>query len=610
MAAAQAEQMNNARTPSPAAANPPTAQGPAAPQVGAQAPAMGLPPLPGLGQPNDGRTVRQEGVGPNGERWSVTYSSTTIPNQVQQPLLPRPFMHPPAFGLPPRPSASPTNTEAIDRLLPRMRLVLQSARQEMENVRLLLQTGQQMDEASQSSSFTPRPWRLERIRQHVQTMGQNLNLIEQGLVVIAADASMTNNPDVLALRQSANELREHMEQLNRMMNQQGQTASAPMPSSGVAGPVSQSSTSTAATAPVASQPLTQISPPTIPSNAPEELFLLSSPQGPVGILFDQRGTYMTAPMVPTLPFQTFTNQFAHNRQLIAGLGQHIVQNSRLRDQTGGTAPPANQFNNLLPTPTQPAAPGQVQGQHLAADHGQAPEQHQNHGANQQVNLNAPANAQGENDRAGNIAGHLWLVFKLACFVYFFSGTGWYKSLLLGLIAGGVYLAQIGMFEEQFNLIRRHFEAVLPVGALAEQPARPGAAEPRRNMTPEDAARRLLQQHQNQRFGWVRESMRTVERSFAIFVASLWPGIGERMVHAQEERIRAERVAEEERVRLEEEERNKREEAAQQQQSGDKNDEVSAAEGSVDNTATASSSAKGKEKAGSAEPEPVAPGSKS
>ncbi|KAH7406830.1 hypothetical protein DE146DRAFT_648559 [Phaeosphaeria sp. MPI-PUGE-AT-0046c] len=599
MAAAQAEQMNNARTPSPAAANPPTTQGPPAPQVGAQAPVMGLPTLPGMGPPNDGRTVRQEGVGPNGERWSVTYSSMTIPNQApQQPLLPRPFMHPPAFGLPPRPSGSPAPTEAIDRLLPHMRSVLQTARQEMENVQTLLHpSGQHADQPSQFSSLTPPPWRLERIRQHVQTMGQNLSLVERGLGVLAADASLTNNRDVLALRQSANELREHLEELNRMLGQQGETTAS----------VLQPGASATTTAPITSQPTTHISPPAIPPNAPEELFLLSSPQGPVGILFDQRGTYMTAPMVPTLPFQTFTNQFAHNRQLIAGLGQHIVQSSRLRGQAAGTAPPANQFNNPLPTPTQTAANSQVQGEIPAAANGQARDQHQNQAANQEANLNPPANAQGGNDRAGNIAGHLWLVFKLACFVYFFSGTGWYKSLLLGLIAGGVYLAQIGMFEEQFNLIRRHFEAVLPVGALAEQHALPGTAELRRNMTPEEAARRLLQQHQNQRFGWVRESMRTVERSFAIFVASLWPGIGERMVHAQEERIRAERAAEEERLRLEEEERNKGEEDTRQQQSRDE-DDINATEGSSDNIGTATSSAKGKEKAEAVMPEPVASGS--
>lgn len=600
MAAAQAAQMNSARTPSPAAANPPTAQAAPAPQVGAQAPAMGLPPLPGMGQPNDGRTVRQEGVGPNGERWSVTYSSTTMPNQA--PMLPRTFMQPPAVGQPPRPAGSAAFSDATDVLLPRVTLLLQSAREEMVNVRTLLQaSGHQTDQPLQPSPPSPPPWRLELIRQHAQRMEGNLSLAERALAVFAAENS-ERSPNLIALERSTNELRQHLEDLNRIMGQQGAASSSRVPSPDAAAPILQSGASSSTTAPSRAQATTHTAPQTIPPSAPEELFLLSSPQGPVGILFDQRGTYTTAPMVHTLPFQTFTSQFAHNRQLIAGLGQHMIQNDRTT--AAATASPTVHTNGVLPTPTQPAGVGQAHAQNQAADQGQVGDQNQQH-ANQAVNLNAQANAQGENDRAGNIAGHLWLVFKLACFVYFFSGTGWYKSLLLGLIAGGVYLAQIGMFEEQFNLIRRHFEAVLPVGALADQPAQPGAAEPRRNMTPEEAARRLLQQHQNQRLGWVRESMRTVERSFAIFVASLWPGIGERMVHAQEESVRAERAAEEERVRLEEEEKKKREEATEQQQSGDKTDDINAAEGSSGDIGTAISSAKGKERAESVEAEPVA-----
>lgn len=355
----------------------------------------------------------------------------------------------------------------------------------MDNVRALLQVaGQHMNQPLQFSSLTPPPWRLERIRQHIQTMGQNLNLAERVLGVIAADASARNNPDVLAMRQSTNELRGHLEELDRMISQQGGNASSQTPSSDGATTVSQPGTPSTTTIPLAPRATIHTAS-TIPPNAPEELFLLSSPQGPVGILFDQRGTYMTAPMAPTLRFQTFASQFAQNRQLIAGLGQHMMQNART------TASPAFNTNNALPTPTQPADVGQAQGQNQAADQGQGGGQNQDQQAPQAVNVNAQANAQGENDRAGNIAGHLWLVFKLACFVYFFSGTGWYKSLLLGLIAGGVYLAQIGVFEEQFNLIRRHFEAVLPVGALADQPAQPGAAEPRRNMTPEEAARRFF-----------------------------------------------------------------------------------------------------------------------
>ncbi|KAF1914552.1 hypothetical protein BDU57DRAFT_297531 [Ampelomyces quisqualis] len=591
LAMAQAQQMNNAHAAAAAPAPPAPPGQPlepdAHPNNNAQAPPAGLPPLPGMGPPNAGRPVIQEGIGPNGERWSVSFSSATIPVQGPQPLFPRPLAPQFDFGAPPRHLASPGPAEALDRLLPRLRFILESARQDMENLRLLLQaSAQPASQAGPRASTTPPPWRLERMRQLNFTMAQNLNTLERGLVVITADPSLTNNPDVIILRQSATELRRRLEEMDRTIRQQvGVGPANQAPSVDGESSTSQPGASTIATpSTVSSQPQSQSAPSTLPPNAPEELFLLSSPQGPVGILFDQRGTYTTAPMVQTLPFQTFTNQFAHNRQLIAGLGQQIAQISHLH---GHNEQLRNQLANIQPTPTQePAVTGQTQNQAQGADQGQP--QAQNQPANPDANANPAPNAQGENDRVGNIAGHLWLVFKLACFVYFFSGTGWYKSLLLGLIAGGVYLAQIGMFEQQFALLRHHFEAVLPVGALAERAVRP-AAEPRRNMTPEEAARRLLQQHQDQRTGWIRSSFRTAERSFAIFVASLWPGIGERMVHAQEERVRAERAAEEQRVRLEEEETKKRQEEAQKLQHG----EPSAAEAAQDQSP---SSAKGKEKA--------------
>ncbi|CAO2652437.1 Nn.00g007200.m01.CDS01 [Neocucurbitaria sp. VM-36] len=586
------------------------------PVNGAQGPqpGPGQVPLMGFGQPNfaptGARTVRQEGIGPNGERWSVTINETNVnipnlPVRPQQPGLQRPFPLPPSFGLPPRPTESAAPTDVIDRLLPRIRVILQSARQEMENVRTLFQLpgGQLPGSAAQIASVNPPSWRVERIREHVRVMSQNLDLVERGLAVILADATLAQNADVVVLRRSANELRAHAEEVNRMLaREQGETAGSHTPStsgpSPSPAPVVNSSTPSTSTS---SLPQTQITTQTMPAETPAELFILSSPQGPVGILFDQRGTYTTAPMVSTLPFQTFTDQFVRNRQLIAGIGQHIAQGGNQLH---------NQLANTQPTQTQqPATNVQAPNQPLDQAQDQAQNQIQNQNQNPAQNANPPA----EQDRMVNIAGHLWLIFKLACFVYFFAGGGGlYRPIMLGSIAAVVYLAQIGIFEEQFNLVRRHFEALLPVGALADRAAQP--ANPNNNnnqapgqqrngsmgnLTPEQAARRLLEQRRDQRFGWVRESMRTVERSFALFVASLWPGIGERMVHAQEERLRAERAAEEERQRQEEEKA--RVEAEARAQAEEKKDEAKT-EGSSGETAEAGPSVKGKEKAASAAPE--------
>ena len=553
----------------PAAQDQPPQEGAPVPENGAPVPPMGLPPLPSLAPRalplNNGQTVRQEGIGPNGERWSVTYSSTMLATPGQGPNLPRPFQPqpafglPPPFGLPPRPTASPAPTEALDRLLPRMRSILQTARQEMDNITTLLQT------SGEQASTNPPLWRFERIRQHVQIMGQNLGLVEQGLNVIAADASMTDLSDAAALRTEAHRLRERLEEFNNILDQQGNAHRN----------VSQT--------PAQTQTASQ----TLPPGTPEELFILSSPQGPVGLLFDQRGTYMTAPFVPTLPFQTFTNQFAQNRQLIAGMGHQIAH---------GSSNLHNQLANIQPTPTQqpfptgqPQTPNQPQAQGRDFQpHGQVQVQAQP----EAQNANPPAaNPQADVPGMGNIGHHLWTLFKIACFVYFFSGGGgWYKSLMLGLVAGGVYLAQLGLFEEHFAVIREFFEGILPAGAFPERLAAPRNANPQpqpgRTPTPEEAARRLLQQHEHERRSWIRESIRTVERGVSLFVASLWPGIGERMVHAQEERERLERVAETERREAEEERVRREAEAAE------KKDETTV-EGAGE---VSSSSAKGKERA--------------
>jgi hypothetical protein len=291
-------------------------------------------------------------------------------------------------------------------------------------------------------------------------------------------------------------------------------------------------------------------------------------------------------MVSTLPFQSFTNQFAQNRQLIAGLGQQMAQGNQLH----------NQLASIQPTPTQrPEAGGQAHDQNQA----------QNQVQNQNQNPNANANQPEENDRMINVAGHLWLIFKLAAFVYFFAGGGGlYRPIMLGIAAGIVYLAQVGVFQDQFNLVRRHFEALLPVGALAERVAQPNnqrQMQQRGNLSPEEAARRLLQQRRDQRFGWIRDSMRTIERTFALFIASLFPGVGERMVHAQEERERLERVAaQEERERQEEEARRREEEAkAQREQEDETKAETDRA---AHDGLEPSASNKGKERAATAEDE--------
>ena len=497
-----------------------------------------VPGTPVNHPPNPG-AIRQEGIGPNGERWSVTINDFTAnaPLRPGQPMMSRPLPFPAAFRVPPRPAASPTPDVSVpvSWLLPRLRDSLREAALEMANVSALLQA-----HTSPPQTGLP-PWRIQRVRGHLRTVIHSMQVAESAL----SNPVLQLNTDVIAMRQSAAQLRRQAEEIGASLDRQQVNI------------------------PATAQPGSSQTSQTLPSDAPPELFILSSPQGPVGVLFDQRGTYTTAPMAPVVPMapnapmHNFVDQFTRNRHLIAGLGHQMTL--------------VNQHGAPRPTPTQPSQ-DTTQNQAQNQDATQIQNQNQNHNQPQNQNQNQDQNADGENDRLMNIGGHLWLVFKLACFVYIFAGGGgWYRPIILALMAAAVYLAQLGIFNDQLNVVRRHFEALLPnTDRLVQgheatpQQQRPGA----RNMTPEEAARRILQQHQQQRFSWARDTMRTLERSFAIFVASLWPGIGERMVHAQEERVRAERAAEE----AQREEEQRRIEAEAQQKEAEESVEKSVEKG--------------------------------
>ncbi|KAG9376045.1 Ubiquitin family protein [Pyrenophora tritici-repentis] len=423
-------------------------------------PPSGLPNLPG----NSERPLQRNPFDPTGARWTVTYNQVNIPAG----LPPAPFPIPPALGFGRLPIATGTPPPGLDnnqRLLPRLQRIFQETLREMENVRTLLHTpaeqGAQAGTTGLTSPASPSipVWRIDQLRRQLNTVNQNLNVIERGLALFPTD------PDAAALRRSATMLRVDALELSMLLDRQPGTSASQTFSlfnnNATTGFPSAGPSTVAPGAPVMTPAIPMTFPrqtrnttQSMPADAPAELFLLSSPQGPVGILFDHQGTYTMAP----------------------------------------------------------------------------------------TDANANANPPGENDRMVNVAGHLWLIFKLAAFVYFFSGGGGlYRPIMLGIVAGIVYLAQVGVFQDQFNLLRHHFEALLAVGAMAERVAQPNNhAQQRGNLTPEEAAQRILQQRRDQRFGWVRDSMRTVERAFALFIASLFPGVGERMVHAQEERERQER----------------------------------------------------------------------
>ncbi|KAF1976327.1 hypothetical protein BU23DRAFT_551786 [Bimuria novae-zelandiae CBS 107.79] len=555
----------------------------------------GLPDLPG----GHNRVIRREGIGPNGERWTVTTANIAFgPNQ---PMLPQPFPLP-ANGLPtdeqlqtrlaalrnglPVRASSPLSGNVPDQMLQLIRRTMEHARQELENVRVLLQPpGGQATANGASAAADPPAWRMDQIRLSVRNLIAGLDDVDRGLATLAAYPLMAQNRGFVSLQESASDLRRQATLFNESLNQNSRAET------------SDRAFSTTAPASASAQAQQGAQPPS--SDVPTELFILSSPQGPVGIVFDQRGTYSTGPT--TMPFQAFSQQFNANRLQLGHLGRQMgIRNPVPRL-------PAHVLHPLAAHPILGQQPTQN------ANQAHVPDQNANQNANANANAPnlaqpapaAPAAAAAQGNRVDNIAGHLWLIFKLAVFVYFFAaGGGWYRPIMICIIAGIVYLAQVGMFEEHFTAVRQYLETHLPPGILGlPELAGPAAAnhranraeiqhiQPNRNPTPEEAARRLQQQHQDQRIGWVRQTVRTTERAVAIFVASLWPGIGERMVQAQEERVRAERAAEEERQA--EEERRREEQQKKEQEAAEAKHEDS--QDAADETAASASSSKGKGK---------------
>jgi len=84
-----------------------------------------------------------------------------------------------------------------------------------------------------------------------------------------------------------------------------------------------------------------------------------------------------------------------------------------------------------------------------------------------------------------------------------------------------------------------------------------------SLSPQEAARRLVSEREAQNRDWFARRIREVERTVALFVASLWPGVGENVVRVQEQRRRRE----EERIREEEERKRKEEEEKKRNDEG-------------------------------------------
>jgi len=165
----------------------------------------------------------------------------------------------------------------------------------------------------------------------------------------------------------------------------------------------------------------------------------------------------------------------------------------------------------------------------------------------------PLEANNEDDAfgiPGRLFRHAWLFIRLFGFIWFFTGgLGSNRTLMIAGAAIIWFAIQAGLLGDRVDRVRRHLEGLLgppngppavqriqvEVAGLPEgQPQERNGVEP---VDPEETAARLLRERAGRDRGWVRQRLRTVEGAVALFIASLYPGVGERHVAAREEQRR-------------------------------------------------------------------------
>ncbi|KAF2218341.1 hypothetical protein BDZ85DRAFT_270556 [Elsinoe ampelina] len=278
--------------------------------------------------------------------------------------------------------------------------------------------------------------------------------------------------------------------------------------------------------------------------APQTMFLLSSPSGPQALLY-QNGQQYSAQLPRPVP--------------------------------ASSAPLANQANGNVGGNAAPRAPQQAQ----PAQNGAAMDlpfplvPQPAAGANNAV---APANAQAQ-PAAGVQAGeqdvlapiqpllqHFWLLFRVLLFAYFFIGTddGYRRPLiLLGIAVAFIAFRAVDGGGDFRRRVQSWWEGVVGIrprprdGQAPPAPGQPaaGAVPPAQDRAAQPGAAQVAAapaqgQAEDAHLGPLRRRIRPLERAAALFVASLWPGVGENTIRARREREADERRAREEREREE------------------------------------------------------------
>ncbi|KAL2006576.1 hypothetical protein VTN00DRAFT_9244 [Thermoascus crustaceus] len=162
----------------------------------------------------------------------------------------------------------------------------------------------------------------------------------------------------------------------------------------------------------------------------------------------------------------------------------------------------------------------------------------------------------ENNRQAAFARNLrriWLFIRLYFFCYLFSESGtWSRVIFVSLAVLISLLSETGL-PRQFQRmviapVQRHLEGLVHIGADEIQPVPRGGVGA--NLPPEAAEHaQVAAGGPDQRRTGLQQNLRRLERSLALFFASLVPGVGERHVEARNAvQAAAERARAEEEIR--------------------------------------------------------------
>ncbi|KAI0598190.1 hypothetical protein F4775DRAFT_556948 [Biscogniauxia sp. FL1348] len=284
------------------------------------------------------------------------------------------------------------------------------------------------------------------------------------------------------------------------------------------------------------------------SSGTPEVYILSSPSGPRALLLNSSlDTYVSPQIRETNPALAYAFQPRPFAPPLGALPYGVPQYF----QPQRFAMAANATN---PQPTRTAQPQQPQRQQHGLAQPPRAQPHLGHA------MARPDNPQIQAVRIAQVWPHVWMIIRLALFIWWFTSpsSSWSRWITVISIAITLFLVNTGLLnpitEQVWVPIRRHLENLIPLadGHGARHDAHPAEAENAQGANgqagnrdrqgepnPADAAARLVQQRRQQNANWLLNQARRLERAGLLFLASIAPGVAERHIAHLEAEARAE-----------------------------------------------------------------------